>query len=150
MLIEIAWFAHRAVWHLIFGGVLERQAKLRIVLTEQGTGWIPRGLDTLDWFHRRMTMGGAAETVFFGTVAKQMSLGETSSHSPRAPSSAEAEAGASLPRRLAITRDARWNPGDSTVYGCEIDNAEMWGRRGYGTIPAGQRVGKHPTIEITW
>ncbi|MGZ4688155.1 MAG: amidohydrolase family protein [Acidimicrobiia bacterium] len=74
MLIEIAWFAHRAVWHLIFGGVLERHPKLRIVLTEQGTSWIPRGLDTLDWFHRRMTMGGAAETVFFGAVAKQMSL----------------------------------------------------------------------------
>ena len=24
MLIELAWYAHRAVWHLIFGGVLER------------------------------------------------------------------------------------------------------------------------------
>ena len=24
MLIELAWFSHRAVWHLIFGGVLER------------------------------------------------------------------------------------------------------------------------------
>lgn len=77
MLIEIAWFAHRAVWHLIFGGVLERHTLLRVVLTEQGTSWIPRGLDTLDWFHRRMTMGGAAETVFFGAVAKQMSLTPT-------------------------------------------------------------------------
>ena len=37
MLIELAWFAHRAVWHLIFGGVLERHPNLRIVLTEQGT-----------------------------------------------------------------------------------------------------------------
>ena len=24
MLIELAWYAHRAVWHLTFGGVLER------------------------------------------------------------------------------------------------------------------------------
>ena len=71
MLIEIAWFAHRAVWHLIFGGVLERHPNLRIVLTEQGTGWIPRGLETLDWFHRRMMHGGAAEAVFFGAVAKE-------------------------------------------------------------------------------
>ena len=70
MLIELAWFSHRAVWHLIFGGVLERHPNLRIVLTEQGTGWIPRGVDTLDWFHRRMTHGGAAEAVFFGAVAK--------------------------------------------------------------------------------
>ena len=37
MLIELAWFAHRAVWHLIFGGVLERHPNLRVVLTEQGT-----------------------------------------------------------------------------------------------------------------
>jgi predicted TIM-barrel fold metal-dependent hydrolase len=74
MLIEIAWFAHRAVWHLIFGGVLERHPKLRVALTEQGTGWIPRGVETLDWFHRRMVHGGAAEAVFFGAVAKGMSL----------------------------------------------------------------------------
>jgi predicted TIM-barrel fold metal-dependent hydrolase len=77
MLIELAWYAHRAVWHLIFGGVLERHPKLRVVLTEQGTGWIPRGLDTLDWFHRRITHGGAAEAVFFGAAAKQMSLTPT-------------------------------------------------------------------------
>ncbi|MGH8978921.1 MAG: amidohydrolase family protein [Acidimicrobiia bacterium] len=74
MLIELSWYAHRAVWHLIFGGVLERHPKLRVVLTEQGTGWIPRGLETLDWFHRRMTLGSAAEAVFFGAVARQMSL----------------------------------------------------------------------------
>jgi predicted TIM-barrel fold metal-dependent hydrolase len=74
LLIEIAWFAHRAVWHLIFGGVLERHPKLRVALTEQGTGWIPRGVETLDWFHRRMVHGGAAEAVFFGAVAKGMSL----------------------------------------------------------------------------
>ena len=74
MLIELAWYAHRAVWHLIFGGVLDRHPRLRIVLTEQGTSWIPRGVDTLDWFHRRMTHGGAAEAVFFGAVTKNMSL----------------------------------------------------------------------------
>ena len=74
MLIELAWYAHRAVWHLAFGGVLERHPTLKVVLTEQGTAWIPRGLETLDWFHRRMTLGGAAEAVFFGAVAKSMSL----------------------------------------------------------------------------
>ncbi len=74
MLIEIAWYAHRAVWHLIFGGVLDRHPRLRFVLTEQGTSWIPRGVETLDWFHRRMTHGGAAEAVFFGAVTEQMSL----------------------------------------------------------------------------
>jgi predicted TIM-barrel fold metal-dependent hydrolase len=77
MLIELAWYAHRAVWHLIFGGVLERHPKLRVVLTEQGTSWIPRGLDTLDWFHRRMTFGGAAEAAFFGAATKNMSMTPT-------------------------------------------------------------------------
>ncbi len=74
MLIELAWFSHRAVWHLIFGGVLERHPNLKIVLTEQGMSWVPRGVETLDWFHRRMTHGGAAEAVFFGAVAKGMSM----------------------------------------------------------------------------
>ena len=43
MLIELAWFAHRPVWHLIFGGVLERHPTLRVVLTEQGMAWMPAG-----------------------------------------------------------------------------------------------------------
>ena len=41
MLIELAWFAHRPVWHLIFGGVLDRHPRLRVVLTEQGLAWVP-------------------------------------------------------------------------------------------------------------
>ena len=74
MLIELAWFAHRAVWHLIFGGVLERHPEPARRAHRAGDGLDPRGLDTLDWFHRRMTHGGAAEAVFFGAVAKDMSL----------------------------------------------------------------------------
>jgi predicted TIM-barrel fold metal-dependent hydrolase len=77
LLIELPWFAHRAVWHLIFGGVLERHPHLRVALTEQGLAWIPRGLETLDWFHRRMTLPNAAEAQFFGAVAAGMSLTPT-------------------------------------------------------------------------
>jgi hypothetical protein len=47
------------------------------VLTEQGLAWVPRGLETLDWFYRRMTHGGAAEAVFFGAVAKQLTMTPT-------------------------------------------------------------------------
>ena len=74
MLVELPWFSHRSAWHLIFGGVLERHPGLRVVLTEQGLAWIPRGLETLDWFYGRMTHGGAAEANFFGAAAKGMSL----------------------------------------------------------------------------
>ncbi len=74
MLIELPWFAHRPVWHLIFGGVLERFPDLRVVLTEQGMAWLPRGLETLDWFHRRMTLPDSAESLFFGEVAVGMAM----------------------------------------------------------------------------
>ncbi len=77
LLIELAWFAHRPVWHLVFGGVLERHPGLKIVLTEQGVAWIPRGLETLDWFYRRMTLPEAAEARFFGAVAAGMSMTPT-------------------------------------------------------------------------
>jgi predicted TIM-barrel fold metal-dependent hydrolase len=74
MLVELPWFSHRSAWHLIFGGVLERHPGLSVVLTEQGLAWLPRGLETLDWFYGRMTMGGAAEADFFGAAAKGMSM----------------------------------------------------------------------------
>ncbi len=77
MLIELPWFAHRPVWHLIFSGVLERFPTLKVVLTEQGVAWLPRGLETLDWFYRRMTLPEAAESVYFGAVAAGLSMTPT-------------------------------------------------------------------------
>ena len=74
MLIEIPWFSHRSVWHLIFSGVLERYPTLRFAVTEQGVAWLPRGLQTLDWFYGRMVHGGAAEATFFGAAAGGMSM----------------------------------------------------------------------------
>jgi predicted TIM-barrel fold metal-dependent hydrolase len=53
-MLEVTWWAHRALWHLIFGGVLERHPELQVVFTEQGTAWIPETLTTLDYFYRRM------------------------------------------------------------------------------------------------
>ncbi|HUY23387.1 MAG TPA: amidohydrolase family protein [Acidimicrobiales bacterium] len=74
MLVELPWFSHRALWHLIFGGVLERFPALKVALTEQGVAWLPRGLETLDWFYGRMVHGGAAEALYFGAAAKGMSM----------------------------------------------------------------------------
>jgi predicted TIM-barrel fold metal-dependent hydrolase len=74
MLIELPWFAHRPLWHLIFGGVLERHPRLRLAMTEQGTAWVPRGLDTLDWFFARMTTGDSAEANFFGAAVGSLTM----------------------------------------------------------------------------
>ena len=74
MLIELPWFAHRPLWHLIFGGVLERHPSLRLALTEQGVAWIPRGIETIDWFYKRMTTAASAEAVFFGAVAASLTM----------------------------------------------------------------------------
>jgi predicted TIM-barrel fold metal-dependent hydrolase len=77
MLIEIPWFSHRSVWHLIFSGVLERHPTLRFAVTEQGVAWLPRGLQTLDWFYGRMTTENAAEARFFGAAAAKMTMTPT-------------------------------------------------------------------------
>jgi predicted TIM-barrel fold metal-dependent hydrolase len=74
MLIELPIYAHRSLWHLIFGGVFERYANLRFAMTEQGTGWIPGGLSSLDWFRRRMLIETAPESRFGGEAAAKLSL----------------------------------------------------------------------------
>lgn len=74
MLIELPWFSHRPIWHLIVGGVLERHPRLRIALTEQGVAWLPLGVETLDWFYARMTTAASAEAKFFGAVTSKLTM----------------------------------------------------------------------------
>ena len=37
---EVTWFAHRIFWFLLWSGVLERHADLRVVLAEQFADWM--------------------------------------------------------------------------------------------------------------
>ncbi|EST22208.1 amidohydrolase family protein [Streptomyces roseochromogenus] len=53
-MVETTWFSHRALWHLVFGGAFRRHPELRLVLTEQGSGWIPGVLGMLDYYHGRL------------------------------------------------------------------------------------------------
>ncbi len=53
-MVETTWFSHRALWHLVLGGAFRRHPGLRLVLTEQGSGWIPGVLDMLDYCHGRL------------------------------------------------------------------------------------------------
>ncbi|WNM34267.1 amidohydrolase family protein [Streptomyces sp. Li-HN-5-11] len=75
-MVETTWFSHRALWHLVFGGAFRRHPGLRLVLTEQGSGWIPGVLDMLDYYHGRLvraaTKRATAESKFGAGLAEHM------------------------------------------------------------------------------
>ena len=76
-LLEVTWWAHRTLWHLLFSGVMERHPDLQFVFTEQGTAWLPDELRRLDYYHGRLRgAGGAAESqeAKFGEAAPELSL----------------------------------------------------------------------------
>ncbi len=49
---ETTWFAHRPLWSLIWGGVLERFPRMKLVFTETRADWVPDTLKLLDGIHR--------------------------------------------------------------------------------------------------
>ncbi|WP_424214426.1 amidohydrolase family protein [Streptomyces sp. BI20] len=75
-MVETTWFSHRALWHLVFGGAFRRHPDLRLVLTEQGSGWIPGVLRMLDYYHGRLvgaaTRAATAESKFGAGLAESM------------------------------------------------------------------------------
>lgn len=75
-MVETTWFSHRALWHLIFGGAFRRNPGLKLVLTEQGSGWIPGVMDMLDYYHGRLVAASAtAEAKFGAGLAESMGKG---------------------------------------------------------------------------
>ncbi|MGW8380548.1 amidohydrolase family protein [Streptomyces sp. ODS28] len=83
-MVETTWFSHRALWHLVFGGAFRRHPGLRLVLTEQGSGWIPGVLEMLDYYHGRLVAAaskagtnasGTAESKFGAGLAESMGKG---------------------------------------------------------------------------
>jgi predicted TIM-barrel fold metal-dependent hydrolase len=74
-IVEITWFAHRALWHLLLGGVFERHPDLRFVLTEQGSGWVPATLEMLDFYMTRFRNAyGTNEAMIAGPVTAAVPL----------------------------------------------------------------------------
>jgi len=74
-MLEVTWWAHRALWHLMFSGVFERHPGLQFVTTEAGTDWVPRVLEGLDTFYDRMKYEKrGSEAMFGGPVVDKMSL----------------------------------------------------------------------------
>jgi len=74
-LLEVTWFSHRALAHLIVSGALEKHPNLQLVFTEQGTSWVPDELARLDYFfHRMRTAIGSQEHVWGKPVTDRLSL----------------------------------------------------------------------------
>ena len=74
-LLEVSWWAHRALTHLIVGGALERHPDMQVVFTEQGTAWVPAELMRLDYFFDRMgTAAGSQEAEWGQALVGGMSL----------------------------------------------------------------------------
>ena len=65
-LLEVSWWAHRALTHLITGGVLDRHPDLQFVFTEQGTAWVPDELAKLDYFFDRMVSAEGSQEAVWG------------------------------------------------------------------------------------
>ena len=74
-MLEVTWWAQRALWHLMFSGVFERHPNLQFVLTETGVGWAPGVLEQLDSFYDRMKHNDqCSEHIFGGPTVAKMSL----------------------------------------------------------------------------
>jgi len=74
-MLEVTWWSHRALWHLIFSGVFERHPNLHFVLTETGSAWVPEVLAKLDSFYHRMKYNNqCSEYIFGGPTVAKMSL----------------------------------------------------------------------------
>lgn len=60
-MMESTFYANRAFWHLIWGGVFERFPTLKLILTEQGTDWVNPALDRMQHFYQQMRSGRVGE-----------------------------------------------------------------------------------------
>jgi len=77
-MLEVTWWSHRALWHLMFSGVFDRYPDLQFVNTETGTAWVPETLARLDSFYDRMKHSKyGSEAVFGGMAVAGMSLTPT-------------------------------------------------------------------------
>jgi predicted TIM-barrel fold metal-dependent hydrolase len=63
-LMETAWFSHRPLWTFVLSGVFDRFPGLRLVLAEQGSGWIRDALDVMDNFYAQLAGGNVGELRF--------------------------------------------------------------------------------------
>ncbi len=58
---ETGFFANRAMWHLMLSGVFDRFPDLKLVMTEQGSAWVPGVLKRMDALWETMQGGRIGE-----------------------------------------------------------------------------------------
>jgi predicted TIM-barrel fold metal-dependent hydrolase len=74
-ILEVTWWAHRTFTHLVVSGAFEKHPGLRLVLTEQGTAWIPEELARLDHFFDRFRHASGSQEMEWGLpLVERMSL----------------------------------------------------------------------------
>jgi len=61
VVMETFFHAHRPLWCLVFGGVLERHPDLRVVFVESGADWVPATLGQMDYTATGKTWRSARE-----------------------------------------------------------------------------------------
>ncbi|MDQ1419594.1 MAG: hypothetical protein QOJ52_1556 [Acidimicrobiaceae bacterium] len=74
-MLEMCWWDHRVLRHMIVGGVFERHPSLHAAFTEAGVAWIPQELASLEGFFDSMrTTTGSGELSFGAQVVGGLSL----------------------------------------------------------------------------
>jgi predicted TIM-barrel fold metal-dependent hydrolase len=73
-MVETGMWARRAFIHMLVSGVFERHPNLKLVLTEQGSGWVPSTLESLDSVIGRMRVPGSTEALFGYESIAQLSM----------------------------------------------------------------------------
>ncbi|MCD9623696.1 amidohydrolase family protein [Rhabdothermincola salaria] len=63
-LMEVAWYSHRPLWAFVLSGVFDRFPALRLVLAEQGVGWVATALSSMDNFYAQLAAGNVGELAF--------------------------------------------------------------------------------------
>ena len=71
-LLEVPFFSHRNLGHLIMSGVFERFPALQYVMTEQGVAWAVEDLRRMDGYHAQMKHGRVGELGFSADIVLPM------------------------------------------------------------------------------
>jgi predicted TIM-barrel fold metal-dependent hydrolase len=75
LMYEVHWFARRSLWHMIFGGVFDRFPGLKLVMTEEGLGWVLPELRRLDYYVGNVVnRPDLAQSRFGGPALEKLSL----------------------------------------------------------------------------